>query len=136
MASTDTTSATAATIQLNSIEECLVIILIALLSMILVTLFIILYKKRRYFLKEKDTHVWHDFVMLDSPEHMFALKNSESLSFDQSRNQQQQQTLLHKQRIISNTSSNVTRVDQEMIEKDSLDYEKTHPKSPPPVYHV
>ncbi|KAI8647602.1 hypothetical protein BD408DRAFT_427604 [Parasitella parasitica] len=63
----------------------LVIVLSVILIIIMITLAVVLYKKRSYITQRNAKHIWHDFVMIDSPDYMIALKNSDSLSFDSRR---------------------------------------------------
>ncbi|KAK4517941.1 uncharacterized protein ATC70_001290 [Mucor velutinosus] len=84
-----------AALHLNATEEALFIILAVLLCIIVLSLLVILYQKRSYFTRQQDQHVWHDFIMIDSPDHMVALKNSESLSFDSRRRRSSTPMLNH-----------------------------------------
>ena len=130
-----------AVIHLNPTEEALFIILTVLLSIIIISLIIILYKKRSYFTQQRDQHVWHDFIMIDSPDHMIALKNSESLSFDSRRRRSSTPMFYHsndKPLLTSHDTSMSTIsiiVDDDLITKYNNTTSTTLPKSPPPVYH-
>lgn len=131
-----------AVIHLNPTEEALFIILTVLLSIIIISLIIILYKKRSYFTQQRDQHVWHDFIMIDSPDHMIALKNSESLSFDSRRRRSSTPMLYHGNNKPLLTSQNKSMstisitVDDDLITKYNNTTSTTLlPKSPPPVYH-
>lgn len=108
-----------ALIQLNNVEQSLIIILAVLLSTILVTVIIIVYKNLLQ--KQRQEHqLWHDFVILDSPDQMMALKNSQSFSFDTTTQHQ----MLYNHPIISNYSSTNATSDTTLV-----------PQSPPPVHH-
>lgn len=63
-------------------EETLLIILSILLSIVIITVIIIAYRKKGGGTRAKP---WHNFIMIDSPDQMIALKNSESPSFDNRR---------------------------------------------------
>lgn len=71
-----------AEIKLNATEETLLIILCILLSLAIITVIVIAYKKKDDATRDK---LWHNFIMIDSPDQMIALKNSESPSFDNRR---------------------------------------------------
>lgn len=68
-----------AEIKLNATEETLLIVLSILLSIVIITVIIVAYRKKDDETRDK---LWHNFIMIDSPDHMIALKNSESPSFD------------------------------------------------------
>jgi hypothetical protein len=109
-----------AVIQLNAIEESLIILLAILLIAVLVILIIIVYKNSLQ--KEQEDHqLWHDFIILDSPDQMIALKNSQSLSLD--RTMQHQMPSYNRSAI--NNYNNTIAVSETILV----------PKSPPPVYH-
>lgn len=105
-------------IQLKAVEELLIIILAVLLFTVLVILIIIVYKSSQQ--KEQDDHqLWHDFIILESPDQVVALKNSQSLSIDTT----VQHQMLYNHSIINKYNNTNTVSETTFV-----------PQSPPPVY--
>lgn len=126
-----------AVIHLNATEEALFIILAVLLCIIIISLVVILYQKRRYFTRQRDQHVWHDFIMLDNPDHMIALKNSESLSFDSRRRRSSTPMFNHHHQASYNMSNHpLADTHQDLIAQyNNISSATLLPQSPAPVYH-
>jgi hypothetical protein len=103
-------------LQLTTIEQVILILLSILLS-ITVLFLLIVYKKYLY----QNQHEWRDvekdFVMIQGPDHMMAIKRSESSSLEAGR--LTTQALLHQPILTSPNDSKSTLC----------------PKSPPPVYY-
>lgn len=126
-----------AAIHLNATEEALFIILAVLLCIIIVSLVVILYQKRSYFTRQRDQHVWHDFIMIDSPDHMIALKNSESLSFDSRRRRSSTPMFNHHQQANYNMSNHqlaTTHTDL-IAQYNNTTSATLLPQSPAAAYH-
>lgn len=126
-----------AVIHLNATEEALFIILAVLLCIIIISLIVILYQKRSYFTRQRDQHVWHDFIMLDNPDHMIALKNSESLSFDNRRRRSSTPMFNHHHQASYSMSNHpLADTHQDLIAQYNNTSSATLlPQSPAPVYH-
>lgn len=50
-------------------EEALVIALVVLIICILCLLILILYKKRHVFYNNSRDSIWHEFIIIDNPDH-------------------------------------------------------------------
>lgn len=120
-------------LQLNTLEEALLIILTILLLFVMISLLFFAYRRRSLLLKsnkvKEEDKLWNDFIIIDSTEHMTAIKKSESPSFESSHYHrpstatlpiQQQQ---HSSSLANNSSNSA--------------YSFSHlPQSPPPVYNL
>ncbi|OAD06941.1 hypothetical protein MUCCIDRAFT_107538 [Mucor lusitanicus CBS 277.49] len=127
-----------AAIHLNATEEALFIILAVLLCIIVVSLLVILYQKRSYFTRQRDQHVWHDFIMIDSPDHMIALKNSESMSFDSRRRRSSTPMFNHHHQQQANynmSNHQLVTTHTDLIAQYNSTTSATLPQSPAAVYH-
>ncbi|CEP14426.1 hypothetical protein [Parasitella parasitica] len=116
----------------------LFIILSVLLFIAIISLAIVLYKKRCYLAQRSAQHIWHDFVMIDSPEYMIALKNSDSLSFDSRRRRSSIPMFHHNNKPLMpdqlESMSSITLAANDVAKNSSFASAPLAPQSPAPVY--